>query len=140
MCVGYADVATAGGLGGAAFAKAFQKIVTKRTREDEDGPILAKSKKLAKREEEEALAKAEKQEAKQKKLEMKKRGHELPTKKGANPERDVFEKQLLRTATKGVVRLFNAISKAQRTTSESDGKVSLVFFLALLCLSFRANR
>ena len=40
-------------------------------------------------------------------------------KRGEDPEHDALEKALLKTATRGVVRLFNAVSKAQRDQKDA---------------------
>ena len=40
--------------------------------------------------------------------------------RGEDPEHDAAEKALLRTARRGVVRLFNAVSKAQKQTTEQQ--------------------
>lgn len=40
-------------------------------------------------------------------------------KRGEEPEQDALEKALLKTATRGVVRLFNAVSKAQRDQKDA---------------------
>lgn len=40
-------------------------------------------------------------------------------KRGEEPQHDALEKVLLRTATRGVVRLFNAVSKAQRDQKDA---------------------
>lgn len=40
-------------------------------------------------------------------------------KRGEEPEHDALEKALLKTATRGVVRLFNAVSKAQRDQKDA---------------------
>ena len=40
-------------------------------------------------------------------------------KRGQDPEHDALEKALLKTATRGVVRLFNAVSKAQRDQKDA---------------------
>ena len=39
--------------------------------------------------------------------------------RGEEPEHDAQEKTLLKTATRGVVRLFNAVSKAQRDQKDA---------------------
>lgn len=40
--------------------------------------------------------------------------------RGEDPEADAAEKALLRTARRGVVRLFNAVAKAQKQASEQQ--------------------
>lgn len=49
-----------------------------------------------------------------KKIEIREKGHVKSVKFGANPDQDEVEKRMVKTATKGVVRLFNAIYQAQR--------------------------
>ena len=59
-------------------------------------------------------------------------------KRGEEPQHDALEKALLRTATRGVVRLFNAVSKAQRDQKDAlvGGSTSRVsFVMLLLCFS-----
>lgn len=54
--------------------------------------------------------------------EMKQRGHYVPARKGLDPERDGREKRLQKTATKGVVQLFNAINAAQKRIRSEETK------------------
>ena len=58
-------------------------------------------------------------------------------KRGEEPEQDALEKALLKTATRGVVRLFNAVSKAQRDQKDAlvGGSRSRVRLYDLLMLS-----
>lgn len=58
-------------------------------------------------------------------------------KRGEEPEQDALEKALLKTATRGVVRLFNAVSKAQRDQKDAlvGGSRSRVRLYNLLMLS-----
>lgn len=94
-----------------AFKLAFKKIVAKKSGEDSDvlGPVLSAHKKLLgeKLAEEEAERKANGEAKKEKHLKGEK-GHVKP----AN-YLDAHEKFLLGVATKGVVKLFNAVNKAQ---------------------------
>ena len=55
------------------------------------------------------------------KLEMRERGHVTAVQPGANAEQDALERALVRTATKGVVKLFNAIHQAQRQHRRAEG-------------------
>ena len=112
----------------ASFAKAFAKIMeapgggTSSTAAQgvAAAPILAASKSLARRQaEEEAEAKHDR-EAKRLRLEMKQRGHAMPTRRGVDPAADAREKALQRLATKGVVRLFNAVTKAQKQLRDAE--------------------
>lgn len=85
-----------------------------------DAPILAASKSLATRKaEEEALSKADRA-AKRLKMEMRMRGHVVPSRRGEDPDADAKEKSLQKIATRGVVQLFNAVAKAQRKLREVD--------------------
>ncbi len=101
------------------FSRAFNRLV-----DNVDGlsraPILAGSKSIRRRKEEEKLELEASKVAKKLREEMKKRGHYLPTKKGEDPQRDILEKRLQKTATKGVVQLFNAINAAQKRIRSED--------------------
>ena len=53
---------------------------------------------------------------------------QVVAKKGEDPERDAKEKMLQRIATRGVVQLFNAVSKAQQARKQaldSGGKAKV---------------
>lgn len=56
------------------------------------------------------------------------RGHTraLGLKAGADPKRDARERSLRRSATRGVVRLFNAVWRAQRGHAEGQGDARAV--------------
>ncbi|GAB4818012.1 hypothetical protein N2152v2_005058 [Parachlorella kessleri] len=103
-----------------AFAKAFSKIMERAGKAGQEesaaaeAPILMGSKSIAKRKARDAEAAQHDKEAKRLRLEMKQRGHVVPTKRGEDPASDAREKSLQRLATRGVVRLFNAIAKAQK--------------------------
>jgi hypothetical protein len=116
------------------FAKAFAKVLSEAA---DASTILGGSKSLAKRKAEDVAEAAEKQAVKRKRLEIKRRGHQLVPKRGVDPAHDVREKQLLKTATRGVVLLFNAVNKAQKAKKEADavGKkahISKASFIAQL--------
>jgi Rrp15p len=106
------------------FARAFARIIDSSVPQTEQvlaAPILAGSKSLAARKaEDEAEAKAHRA-AKKLRLEMRQRGHVVPKKRGADPIADAREKAFQKTATRGVVRLFNAVAKAQRRLREEEG-------------------
>lgn len=106
------------------FARAFARIIDSSAPKTEQvlaAPILAGSKSLAARKaEDEAEAKAARA-AKKLRLEMRNRGHVVPKRRGADPIADVREKTFQKTATRGVVRLFNAVAKAQRRLREEEG-------------------
>ena len=101
------------------FSRAFHRLV-----DGVDGlskaPILAGSKSIHRRKEEQKLELEASKAAKKLREEMKKRGHYLPAKKGEDPQRDILEKRLQKTATKGVVQLFNAINTAQKRIRSED--------------------
>lgn len=91
---------------------------------DQDDPaggvaILSKSKSVAKRQREDAEESKADKAAKKMRLEMRQRGHVAVPKRGEDPQHDAQEKALLKTATRGVVRLFNAVSKAQRDQKDA---------------------
>jgi len=106
------------------FARAFARIIDSsapQTNQVLAAPILAGSKSLAVRKaEDEAEAKAHRA-AKKLRLEMRQRGHAVPKRRGADPVADAREKSFQKTATRGVVRLFNAVAKAQRRLREEEG-------------------
>ncbi|CAA2956538.1 RRP15 [Olea europaea subsp. europaea] len=92
-----------------AFNVAFKKILKKTASGDVLGPVLSAHKKLlAEKLVEEELERKDKGEAKKEKRSVQEKGHVKP----AN-YLDSHEKYLLGIATKGVVKLFNAVNKAQ---------------------------
>jgi len=107
----------------APFARAFARALHSSEAQKSvgrGGMILSGSKSVAsKRERLEAEAKADR-EAKKLRIEMKQRGHVQPSRKGENPEADAREKAFQKTATRGVVQLFNAVAKAQRRLREAE--------------------
>ncbi|KAH6785201.1 hypothetical protein C2S51_037656 [Perilla frutescens var. frutescens] len=93
-----------------AFKLAFKKIVKKSGGDDDVlGPVLSAHKKLL------GEKLAEEEEDKKVKGEIKKEKHLISEKGHVKPENflDAHEKFLLGVATKGVVKLFNAVNKAQ---------------------------
>lgn len=104
------------------FSRAFERIVGGAG----DGPrapsILAGSKSIHKIKEEEKKELEASRAAKRLRDEMKRRGHYVPMKKGMDPDRDGLEKRLQKTATKGVVQLFNAINAAQKRIRNEETK------------------
>ncbi|XP_018508124.1 RRP15-like protein isoform X2 [Brassica rapa] len=108
-----------------AFRMAFKSIMKKTKGEDELGPVLSAHKNLIaqKLAEEEAEKKAKGQARKAKHL-VAEKGHVKP----AN-HLESHEKILIGVATKGVVKLFNAVNKAQHAqkglnaSREKDSKV-----------------
>ncbi|KAM0946839.1 putative ribosomal RNA-processing protein [Dioscorea sansibarensis] len=92
-----------------AFRTAFRKIMKKHLSNDPLGPILSANKKLvAEKLAEEVEEQKVKGEAKKEKRLAGEKGHVMP----AN-FLDAKEKFLISVATKGVVKLFNAVNKAQ---------------------------
>ncbi|KAI7745735.1 hypothetical protein M8C21_009336, partial [Ambrosia artemisiifolia] len=91
------------------FKKAFKKIVKRSGTDDVLGPVLSAHKNfVVKKLAEEAAEKKVKSDAKKEKALLREKGHVKP---------DAFsvshEKLLIGVATKGVVKLFNAVNKAQ---------------------------
>ncbi|CAN6289746.1 unnamed protein product [Urochloa humidicola] len=93
-----------------AFRVAFLKIMAKKLPDDPLGPILSANKKLvAAKLAEELEEHKPKGEARKEKQVAAEKGHVIP-----KDHLDSKEKELIKVATKGVVRLFNAVSKAQK--------------------------
>ncbi|KAL8214744.1 hypothetical protein R6Q57_004193 [Mikania cordata] len=95
--------------GSTSFRKAFKKIIKRSGSDDVLGPVLSAHKNLVvKKLAEEAAEKKAKGDAKKEKHLLREKGHVKP---------DAFsvshEKLLIGVATKGVVKLFNAVNKAQ---------------------------
>ncbi|KAI3510320.1 hypothetical protein L1887_17214 [Cichorium endivia] len=95
--------------GNTSFKKAFKKIIKRSGSDDVLGPVLSAHKKLVvKKLAEDAAEKKVKGDAKKEKTLLGEKGHVKP---------DAFsvshEKLLMGIATKGVVKLFNAVNKAQ---------------------------
>ena len=105
------------------FSRAFNRLVEQAQESQVKAPILTGSKSIHKMKEEEKKDLEVSKAVKQFKDEMKRRGHYIPLKKGMDPEKDAREKRLQKTATKGVVQLFNAINAAQKRirTEETKG-------------------
>ncbi|KAG6557983.1 hypothetical protein Mapa_000162 [Marchantia paleacea] len=116
--MGEGKVEQKGGIGGA-FGRAFSSIMNKKVPKseltDSLGPVLAERKQLlVKKLEEEENERRKKTDVKKKKREREK-GHTIP-----QTYTDVKEKALIKLATTGVVRLFNAVSKAQKVQADAD--------------------
>ena len=107
------------------FAKAFSSLVGDGAGGDgaAAGDVLPKTKKQRRQEAELRREKKARAADKKRKLELRERGHVVPVKGVADPASDQLERKLLQTATRGVVRLFNAVSQAQRAAAEkkADG-------------------
>ena len=81
--------------------------------------MLPKTKKQRRLEAEARREKKARSLEKRRRLELRERGHVVPERGVVNPEADKTERRLAQTATRGVVRLFNAVSKAQRQSADS---------------------
>ncbi|XP_075646228.1 uncharacterized protein LOC142617322 [Castanea sativa] len=102
--------------GSRAFQMAFKSIIKKSVPEDALGPVLSAHKKLiAEKLAEEEAERQVKGEAKKEKQLLAEKGHVKP----AN-YLDSNEKFLIGVATKGVVKLFNAVNKAQHAQKGLD--------------------
>ncbi|KAL4598736.1 hypothetical protein ACB092_11G078800 [Castanea dentata] len=102
--------------GSRAFKMAFKSIIKKSVPEDALGPVLSAHKKLiAEKLAEEEAERQVKGEAKKEKQLLAEKGHVKP----AN-YLDLNEKFLIGVATKGVVKLFNAVNKAQHAQKGLD--------------------
>ncbi|XP_042443856.1 RRP15-like protein [Zingiber officinale] len=99
-----------------AFKVAFAKIMKRNLPDDPLGPILSAHKKLV------AEKLAEEDSEQKMKGETKKQRHSADEKGHTKPDNflDAKEKFLISVATKGVVKLFNAVSKAQSSQSGSN--------------------
>ncbi|KAM6548554.1 hypothetical protein CsatB_020230 [Cannabis sativa] len=99
-----------------AFKMAFKSIINRVIQDDGLGPVLSSQKKLVaeKLAEEDAERKVKKDVRREKHL-MGEKGHVIP----AN-YLDAHEKFLIGVATKGVVKLFNAVNKAQHAQKGLD--------------------
>ena len=113
------------GGGGGGFGRAFRRLVGADAgagagagREQEAGAMLGTSaglKRRRERERAEGRRQAERRRAKRERVE---RGHLPDVRKGLDPDSDRREKHLARVATRGVVRLFNAVYKAQKLSAQ----------------------
>lgn len=104
------------------FSRAFNRLVDQANESRMTAPILAGSKSIHKIQEEEKRDLEQSKAVKQLKEEMKQRGHYIPLRKGMDPDKDAREKRLQKTATKGVVQLFNAINAAQKRIRNEETK------------------
>ncbi|KAK3126145.1 hypothetical protein QOZ80_7AG0552310 [Eleusine coracana subsp. coracana] len=97
-----------------AFRVAFQKIMSKKLPDDPLGPILSAHKKLvAAKLAEEVDERKPKSEVRKEKRAAAEKGHVLP-----KDHLETHDKELIKIATQGVVRLFNAVSKAQKPRND----------------------
>eukprot|EP00892_Ulva_mutabilis_P011987 jgi/Ulvmu1/9160/UM005_0258.1 len=95
---------------------AFSRVLERSSKQE----IMQGSKSVQKRRREEEAETAQNKLAKQERRERRKRGHVAVPLKGQDPVHDAREKTLVSVATKGVVQLFNAISKAQSAKRQAD--------------------
>ncbi|KAI6673452.1 hypothetical protein NL676_001358 [Syzygium grande] len=103
-----------------AFRTAFQSIIKKNVSDDSLGPVMSAHKNLvAEKLAEEETERKVKGEAKKEKHLVGEKGHVKP----AN-YLDAHEKFLISVATKGVVKLFNAVNKAQNAQKGLDASRS----------------
>jgi len=117
-------------------SRAFQTLISDKVKvAAPSAEILPKS---SKQRQDEAKAKVEeknRRRAKKAKIEIKFRGHVVPQPRGRDLESDTLERRLHHTATKGVVRLFDAVGKAQndaakaKTMRRKDALISKAKFL-----------
>jgi|TARA_B000000475_G_scaffold11346_1_gene10170 hypothetical protein len=116
-------------------SRAFQSLVGDDEDEDETTAMLPKSRKQRADELEAKAEEKERRAIKRAKLEVKQRGHVKPQPRGRDVESDMLERRLHNTATKGVVRLFKAVGKAQqdaekaKTMRRKDALISKAKFL-----------
>ncbi|KAL6880454.1 hypothetical protein ACP4OV_012019 [Aristida adscensionis] len=97
-----------------AFRVAFLKIMAKKLPDDPLGPIMSAHKKLvAAKLAEEVEEHKPRSEARKEKRAAAEKGHITP-----KDHLDTKEKDLMKIATQGVVRLFNAVSKAQNSRKD----------------------
>ncbi|GJN24253.1 hypothetical protein PR202_gb11984 [Eleusine coracana subsp. coracana] len=114
-----------------AFRVAFQKIMSKKLPDDPLGPILSAHKKLvAAKLAEEVEERKPKGEARKEKRAAAEKGHVLP-----KEHLETHDKELIKIATQGVVRLFNAVSKAQKPRNDLNPS-STRDAKGILCSSF----
>ncbi|XP_024361472.1 uncharacterized protein [Physcomitrium patens] len=102
-----------------AYSRAFSKILqSKAAKESDTGPVLAARQTLVARKlNEEAEDTKEKKESKKEKRELREKAHLIP-----QTYANTKEKELVKLATRGVVKLFNAVSKAQKVQASGDGR------------------
>ena len=97
-------------------SRAFQSLVGDG---EEATEMLPKSRKQLVDGLEARVEEKERRANKRAKIELKHRGHVKPQPRGQNIESDMLERRLHNTATKGVVRLFKAVCKAQEDAEKA---------------------
>ena len=116
-------------------SRAFQSLIGDDKGEDETTAMLPKSRKQRADELEAKAEEKERRANKRAKIEVKHRGHVKPQPRGRDVASDMLERRLHNTATKGVVRLFKAVGKAQqdaekaKTMRRKDSLISKAKFL-----------
>eukprot|EP00493_Phyllostaurus_siculus_P025824 UN26169 len=108
-------------LGVAGMADVIGKILGKKVNDSEEGVILSKSKEGKKRKLERKEEALEKSENNKRKAEFREKNHLIPDR--SNAEKEVA---LRRIGTKGVVKLFNAVTKHQKETESKLKKASTI--------------
>ena len=109
------------GAEGGGFGRAFRRLVGaegEAGREQEAAAMLGTSAGLKRRREREQAEGRRQAERRRAKRERAERGHLPDVRKGLDPDSDRREKHLARVATRGVVRLFNAVYKAQKLSAQ----------------------
>ena len=109
------------GAEGGGFGRAFRRLVKAEGgagREQEAAVMLGTSAGLKRRREREQAEGRRQAERRRAKRERAERGHLPDVRKGLDPDSDRREKHLARVATRGVVRLFNAVYKAQKLSAQ----------------------
>lgn len=113
--------------GQAALARAFAKVVQKQD-QGKFADLNAYTETIKSRRKEQDFEleeeEAERTRKKNERLELKKRGRIYPTKAGVEPMVDQMERKLRKIATRGVVTLFNAVAKAQKTAEDNKNKTN----------------
>lgn len=105
-------------------ASAFARILGKRSKAAV--PILAERRDWRASQEEKIAADKRRRAAEKRQREraIREQGHVRDVRAGTSSDRDDVERALLRTATRGVVKLFNAVHQAQRGAAATTGKAS----------------
>eukprot|EP00794_Sanderia_malayensis_P018183 gene18183-19997_t len=107
--------------GTAGMADVISKILNKKVKEDTKNIILSKYKEGKKRKQLESEEAHEKHESAKRKAELREKNHVIPDR--SNAEKEVI---LRKIGTKGVVKLFNAVTKHQKETESKLKKASTI--------------
>jgi len=103
-------------------ASAFNRILGKKSKNEV--PIFSERKIIS--EDSEKKSNKTLLSNRKKALEIREKGHVKDVRPGANAEQDAVEKTLVRTATRGVVQLFNAIHQAQQQQQKAGKDKEMV--------------